>query len=166
MRAYLCMISVEAPGLVEVAENKREIQIDGPLDIARIYAVLGDPGVATSRRMYYALVLGLKGPALVTIKGVEQYNGALAWRALTKRYAPSTGQQSQSLLHSILNTKPLKNVLTDYETGVAELEELMRRYEQASGELLQESLKKDSVWGDRADFMQNSVSHARFHNVR
>jgi len=142
MKAYLCLLAPDAPTLIEVSEDKNQIQLNSDISVARIQVIMGDTGVTASRKIYYALVLGVKGPALTAIRGVEQYNGAMAWRTLVKRYAPSTSQQSQSLLHSILNAKQLKSTMVDYESGLAEWEELMRRYERASGEVVQESLKK------------------------
>ena len=72
--------------MIEVAEARDEPEVN----IANIEATLGEDGKTAAKRVYYTLVLALKGVALASVRPVEDGNGAKAWRALLKRYEPNT----------------------------------------------------------------------------
>ena len=69
-------------------------------------------------------------------------HGALAWRALVKRYASSTAPRMQSLMSAILNVKAFPSELTACETALGEWQKNIRKCEIISGNLFNESMKK------------------------
>eukprot|EP00959_Pyramimonas_sp_CCMP1952_P319972 6695750-Pyramimonas_sp.AAC.2 len=68
---------------------------------------LGAEGVSTTKKMFSALVMTVKGSAQMLIRSVEDTNGALAWRAVIKRFEPATAMRAQSIMTAILNVKNL-----------------------------------------------------------
>ena len=76
-------------------------------------------------------------------------NGALAWRALITRYAPSTAPRVQSLMSAILNVKPFPSELTAYEIALDECQENIRKWESISGDRFNVSMKK-AIFLDKA----------------
>ena len=83
------------------------------------------------------------------LRGNLQQNGALAWRALLKRYKPNTAPRIQSLMSSILSWPQFPSDLTTYETKLADWEETIRKWEVISGDVFNESMKK-ALYVDQA----------------
>ena len=61
------------------------------------------------------------------IRGIADITGALAWRAMIKRYAPNTEPRVQSLTSAILNVKTSPSQLTAYEIALDEWQEDVRK---------------------------------------
>ena len=76
-------------------------------------------------------------------------NGALAWRAMIKRYAPNTAPKVQSLMSAILNVKTVPSELTAYEIAVDEWQENIRKWESISGVRFNVSMNK-AIFLDKA----------------
>ena len=85
-------------------------------------------------------------------------SGALAWRALTTRYAPNTAPRVQSLMSAIFNVKTFPSELTAYEIALDELQENIHKWESISGDRVNVSMKK-AIFLDRAP--QRCESHFR-----
>ena len=149
MRAYLPMVAPEAATIIEAAELPTELASCPMLDNTRIAAALGDEGVKASKRIYYAIVMACKGPALTTIRAVPAPEGGECWRALCRRYEPRTAPRLHSLMTGILNVKPFSNELATFETQLGEWETLIRKWESQSGEALNDSMKR-AVFLERA----------------
>eukprot|EP00959_Pyramimonas_sp_CCMP1952_P092633 1938480-Pyramimonas_sp.AAC.1 len=69
------------------------------------------------------------------IRSVEDQNGALAWRALIKRYELATAMRAQSITAAALNVKPFPSDLSRFEQYLSDWERDIRRYETASEEV-------------------------------
>ena len=58
------------------------------MSMSRIKTTLTN-GIEGARKLFHVLVMRVRGPALKVIRGITDMNGAMAWRALVKRYASS-----------------------------------------------------------------------------
>ena len=96
----------------------------------------------TPHKLFHVLVMNVRGPALAVIRGITDMNGALAWRALTTRYAPNTAPRVQSLMSEIPNAKTFPSELTAYEIALDEWQENTRKWESFSGDRFNASMKK------------------------
>ncbi|CAK0789597.1 unnamed protein product, partial [Prorocentrum cordatum] len=76
---------------------------------------LGVEGDAATKMMLFALVLTAKGSAQMLIRGAEDQNGALAWRALIKRYEAATAMRAQSIMTAILKVENFPSDLAGFE---------------------------------------------------
>ena len=123
MRSYLTVQADEMAALIEAAEATAEPDVS----MAAIERTLGAGGRQAARKMFHMLVMTVKGPALGVLRGNLQQNGALAWRALVKRYEPNTAPRIQSLMSSILSWPQFPADLVTYETKLAEWEETIRK---------------------------------------
>ena len=79
------------------------------------------------------------GPAAQTIVPA-QGSGVEAWRLLTRRYDPRTSESKRALMKRVVNTPPAKN-LSELEKTMQNWETTVRRYENATDELLNEDIK-------------------------
>ena len=138
MRPYMVVQADEIAALIEAAESQDEVN----LDMAAIEGALGAGGRQAARKMFHMLVMTVKGPALGVLRGNLQQNGALAWRALVKRYEPNTAPRIQSLMSNILNWPQFPSDLTSYETKLADWEETIRKWEVIAGDVFNEPMKK------------------------
>ena len=111
------------------------------MSMTRIRTTLTN-GIEAAQKLFHVLVMNVRGPALTVIRGFTDMNGALAWRALIKRYAPSTAPRMQSLMSAILNVKALPPELTAYEIALDEWQENIRKWESISGDRFNASMKK------------------------
>ena len=138
MRAFLGGQSAQAQHLIDAAERRG----DPDITAENIQQGLGAEGTAANQKMFFSLVMTVKGSAQMIIRGVEQQNGAAAWRALCKRYEPATAVRAQSIMTSILNVKQFPSTLAEFEDAHAEWERDIKRYEMASGEVFNMGVKK------------------------
>ncbi|CAK0797450.1 unnamed protein product [Prorocentrum cordatum] len=111
-------------------------------------------GVAATKRMLFALVMAVKGSAQMLIRSVEDQNGALAWRARIKRCEFATTMRAQSITTAILNVKNFLSDLAGFEQCHSDWERDIRRYETASGEVLNAGVKKRI-------YLQKAPNHIR-----
>ena len=144
MSCYLSLLSPHIAALVAEAEDPT----NPDMSMSRIKTILTD-GVAAAQKLFHVLVMNVRGPALTVIKGSTDMNGALAWRALVKRYAPNTKPQIQSLMNEIINVRTFPSELTEYEIALDEWQKNIRKWETISGDLLNESMKK-TIFLDKA----------------
>ena len=119
MRKYVSLLSAHIPALLAGAEDTASAD----MSMARIKDTLADDGIATSQKLFHVLVMNVRGPALTVIRGITDMNGALAWRALTTRYAPNTASRPQSLMSAILNVKTFPSELTGYYIALDDWQE-------------------------------------------
>ena len=138
MRASPGGQTAQSQGLLDAAEQRGDPDISNATVLHRI----GAEGVDANRKMYFALVMSVKGSAQMIIRGVENQNGALAWRSLVKRYEPATAVRAQSIMTSILNVKQFPQTLAEFEQAHSEWERDIRRYETASGDVFNAGVKK------------------------
>ena len=144
MRSYLSLLSIHIAALVGEAEDPT----NPDMSMSRIKTILTD-GVAAAQKLFHVLVMNVRGPALTVIRGITDMNGALACRALVKRYAPNTKPQIQSLVNEIINVKTFPSELTEYEIALDEWQKNIRKWETISGDLFNESMKK-TIFLDKA----------------
>ena len=126
-----------------------EARDEPEINMANIEATLGEEGKTAAKRVYYTLVLALKEAALACVRPVEAGSGAKAWRALWKRYEPNTLARMQSVMSAILNVRQFPNSPTEYESKLAEWEELIRKYESLSCDGINQSVQK-AIFMDKA----------------
>ena len=125
MRSYLMVQGEEIAAMMEAAEEAA-----GPdISMTAIERSLRAGGVQATKKMFHMLVMTVKGSALGVLRGILQQNGALAWRALMKRYEPNTAPRIQSLMSTILSWPQFPADLTTYETKLAEWEEAICKRE-------------------------------------
>ena len=144
MRSYLSLLSIHIAALVAEAEDPT----NPDMSMSRIKTILTD-GVAAAQKLFHVLVMNVRGPALTVIRGITEMNGALAWRALVKRFAPNTKPQIQSLMNEIINVRTFPSELTEYEIALDEWQKNIRKWETISGDLFNESMKK-TIFLDKA----------------
>ena len=80
-RAYLSSHIELGASLVEAAEER----IKPDISLPEILGVMGPPGVAASKALFFSLAMTVKGSGQRVIRSVETNNGAVAWRALCGR---------------------------------------------------------------------------------
>ena len=102
-----------------------------------------------STRMFFSLVITVKGLAQMILRGQEPHNGAACWRALCRRYELATAVRAQSIMTHILQVHVFPSSLADFEEKHGEWEQDIRRYEMASGEVFNAGVKK-SIFLQRA----------------
>ena len=116
MGSYVSLLSAHIQELVAGAEDT----VSPDMSMARIKDTLADDGITAAQKLFHVLVMNVRGPALTVIRGITDMNGALAWRALTTRYAPHTAPRAPSLISPILNVKTFPSELTAYEIALDE----------------------------------------------
>jgi hypothetical protein len=85
-RSYASVLAPEAQALVDAAEENGQ----AVLSMEMIDQRLGAGGLAASRKIFYALVMSAKGPALAVVRSAPMHNGAEARRLLYARFEPNT----------------------------------------------------------------------------
>ena len=122
MRSYVFLLSMHIAALLTGAEDPTIPD----MSMTRIRTTLTN-GIEAAQKLFHVLVMNVRGPALTVIRGITEMNGALTWRALIKRYAPSTTPRMQSLMSAILNVKAFPSELTAYEIALDERQENIRK---------------------------------------
>ena len=115
MGSYVSLQSVHIAALLTGAEDPTRPD----MSMSRIRTTLTNC-IEAAQKLFHVLVMNVRGPALTVIRGITDMNGALAWRALIKRYAPNTAPRRQSLMSAILNVKVFSSELTAYEIALDE----------------------------------------------
>ena len=115
MRSYASLLSVHIAALLTGAQDPTIPD----MSVSKIRTTLTN-GIEAAQKLFHVLVMNVRGPALTVIRGVTDMNGALAWRALIKKYAPNTASRMQSLISAILNVKAFSSELTAYEFALDE----------------------------------------------
>ena len=95
-----------------------------------------------ARKLFFMLVMTVKGPAQAILRAVEPNNGAEAWQALHRRYEPATAMRAQSITQGALSVLVFPGTLAEFEEKHGEWLADIRRYEAASGEQFNEGVKK------------------------
>ena len=139
MRAYLAGQTQEAAHVLDAAERDDGTDISN----ANIQNTAGDTATMANRKMKCALVMTVKGSAQAILRSQETNNGAACWRALTRRYEPTTAARAQSILNAILHVANFPSTLAEFEHKLGEWERDVRRYELAAGEHFSASVKKN-----------------------
>jgi len=135
MRAYLAGKLENGQDLLNVAEGT-------VVDMSSA-AIQQAPELAQdNKRMFFMLVMTVKGPAQMILRSQERHNGAACWRALCRRYEPATAMRAQSIMQSILNVAMFPSTLAEFEDKIGEWMRDIYRYEMASGETFNEGVKK------------------------
>ena len=145
MRSNVSLLSVHVPALLAGAEDATSPD----MSMTRIRTTFTEDGVTAAKKLFHVLVMNVRGPALAVIRGIEDMNGALAWRALITRFAPNRAPRVQSLMSAILNVKTFPSELTAYEIALDEWQEIIRKWESISGDRFNVSMKK-AIFLDKA----------------
>ena len=87
MKSYVSLLSTHVPALLAGAEDTATSPDMGR---TRIRATLTEEDATAAKKLFHVLVMHVRRPALAVIRGITDMSGALAWRALIKRYAPNT----------------------------------------------------------------------------
>ena len=135
---HASLLSAHVPALLTGAENPATSQ---DMSMTGTRAILTEDGTTAAKKLFPFLAMNVRGPALAVIRGITDMNGALAWRALTTRYAPNTAPRVQSLMSTILNAKTFPSELTACEIALDEWHENIRKWESISGDLFNVSMK-------------------------
>ena len=95
MRAYIAGKLERGQGLMNLAED-----IAGSNDISSTrFSSAGNTELQQdNRRLFYLLVMTVKGPAQMILRSQEPSNGTACWRALVRRYEPATAVRAQSIM--------------------------------------------------------------------
>ena len=100
MRSYVSLLSRHVPTLFDRYGRQHKARHEHG-----IRTTLVEEGVATSKKLLHDLVMDVRGSALPVTRRMTDMNGALAWRALTVRYALFTAPRAQSVMSATLNAK-------------------------------------------------------------
>lgn len=145
MRAFLGGQHALARTLPDAAEQRDEPDVTA----ARIEQLLGADGAMANKRMFFSLVMTVKGSAQMVIRGAEAQHGAACWRALLKRYEPATAVRAQSIMQTLLTVTTFPHTLAEFEEKHGTWERDNVRYEMASGEVFNFGVKK-SIFPQKA----------------
>ena len=101
-----------------------------------------DPGNEEhSRSLYYMLVMSCREKALKKLRSVLEGHGLEAWRIFNLEWEPRQQQRFTAMLTSILRAEledPIESSLDSWE-------DLIRRFEQQSGETIADSIKASVI---------------------
>merc|ERR1712086_1216009 len=102
MRAYIAGKLERGQGLMNLAED-----IVGSNDVSSTrFTASGNAQLQQdNRRLFYLLVMTVKGPAQMILRSQEPANGTARWRALCRRCEPATAVRAQSIMQSLLNVE-------------------------------------------------------------
>ncbi|CAK0809627.1 unnamed protein product [Prorocentrum cordatum] len=142
---YVTMTTAQALNILEAAEQRGYPDIS----IAETLHRLGAEGASATKKLIFVLVMTVKGSAQMPIRSVEDQNGALAWRALIKRYEPATAMRVRGITTAIINVKPFPSDLAGFEQHRADWVRDIRRYETAPGEVFNAGTEK-SIYPQKA----------------
>jgi len=101
----------------------------------------GEAEAANSEKMYYALVMLVRGRAQLVLRGVPEGNGYEAWRVLNVSFDQQDTQSVMGLLQAVLGFPAVRD-LESLRDKLAELELLMQRYESLAGRELADEVKR------------------------
>ncbi|CAK0889405.1 unnamed protein product, partial [Prorocentrum cordatum] len=139
MRAYLGGQTTQTLKLLEAVEQRA----DPDISMAETLHRLGAEGVTATKKMFFALVMTVKGSAqMLLTRSVEDQNGALARRALIKRCEPATAMSAQNIMTAVLNVKNFPSDQAGSEQYHSDWGRDTRRCETASGEVFNAGVKR------------------------
>ena len=95
-----------------------------------------------AKKLFYMLVMTVKGPGQAILRSVEVNNGVEAWCGLHKRYEPATAMRAQSIMQGVLSVPVFPNTLAEFEEKHGEWLADIRRDDTATGEQFHEGVKK------------------------
>jgi hypothetical protein len=92
---------------------------------------------AFSTRLYYALIMTCRGPAMNRVTNAGDGEGLEAWRQLVKHHEPNTKTRVAGMLLGILSHDFSGNMSERFETFDRDI----RKYEELSGDKISENMK-------------------------
>ena len=125
-RSYISLLSDRYKDLMKEAEVT-ETSLGIPVD---------DADAKLGAALYHLLVMLVRGQGLGELKRAPAENGFEAWRLLCKKYEPTEKTRALGLLHQVLRFTFSTDVLED----MAKWEDMIQKYQQASGEVMPEGV--------------------------
>ena len=113
-----------------------------------------------AKKLFYMLVMTVKGPGQAILRSVEVNNGVEAWCGLHKRYEPATAMRAQSIMQGVLSVPVFPNTLAEFEEKHGEWLADIRRYETATWGAVQRGCQEDSVLAEGPEGHPNDVADA------
>ena len=122
----------------EIHTGLEEIEKD--LTTERVEDTMTRDAVAQGKQLYSMLTTLLRECPLNLLKSVEGNNGYEAWRILSRTLAPKSKTRALALLGAIAQypATTAQNLLEQ----VLKMEDLLRKYEQASGKAVPDEMKR------------------------
>ena len=122
-----------------VADSLREVLVQN-----RPLALVGmsEENRADARKIYFVLIMILKGPPLLLLRQTEKGNGYEAWRRLHCRYESQASARVTALLGQVMKPAPFPAEASAFEAALQQWELLVSKWESIAEDLLNDGVKR------------------------